>query len=46
MIPFCIPKKLQQITSWHQLHYYVYRIIIHTHTKHFHNVGVVKLAKI
>lgn len=43
MVHLCFSEELQQISARHELHDDVHGIVVHTHSQHLHNVGVVKV---
>ena len=43
MVHLCFSEELEQISTRHEFHDDVNWIIVHTHSKHLHDVGVVKV---
>ena len=39
-----ITEELKQVTSWHQLHYDIYRVILQTEPQHFHYVLMIEVT--
>ena len=44
MVSLCLSEELKQVTSRHQFHYDIHRIIIKTDTKHFDYVGMIEVT--